>query len=505
MKLASLVITLVVFGAAIPYAQAQDTETREVYISGIGSDKNEAIKDALSKAVAQVCGQRVSASQNIENDMKSQANYSSDGEVSSVDRTKRSNEKVNALSDGMAEKYEILSETKWTGGTIKLDIIATIGKCFEPNSVADQLVSNTAQTNELLSKMLETMDKKSDLSQADATAVSGYRKAAEQGDADAQYSLGFAYENGRGVTQDYAAAFSWYRKAADQGNAYAQVNLGAMYANGTGVTQNETIAVSWFRKAADQGNADAQYNLGNMYENGTGVTQDYATAFSWYRKAADQGNTQAQYSLGVMYDNGRGVTQNGTNAVSWYRKAADRGYAQALNSLGAMYANARGVTQDYAAAFSWFRKAADQGNAQAQYSLGVMYEEGRGVTQDYAAAFSWFRKAADQGDADAQFNLGYMYITGRGVARVATNGPIAASWFRKAADQGNTQAQFSLGVMYADGIGVTQDYVQALKWYNLGAASGVEQAKTNRDELAAKMTSAQIAEAQRLARAWVKK
>jgi TPR repeat protein len=433
MKLASLVITLVVFGAAIPYAQAQDTETREVYISGIGSDKNEAIKDALSKAVAQVCGQRVSASQNIENDMKSQANYSSDGEVSSVDRTKRSNEKVNALSDGMAEKYEILSETKWTGGTIKLDIIATIGKCFEPNSVADQLVSNTAQTNELLSKMLETMDKKSDLSQADATAVSGYRKAAEQGDADAQNSLGFAYDNGRGVTQDYAAAFSWYRKAADQGNA------------------------------------DAQYNLGNMYENGTGVTQDYATAFSWYRKAADQGNTQAQYSLGFMYDNGRGVTQNGTIAVSWYRKAADRGYAQALNSLGAMYANARGVTQDY------------------------------------AAAFSWFRKAADQGDADAQFNLGYMYITGRGVARVATNGPIAASWFRKAADQGNTQAQFSLGVMYADGIGVTQDYVQALKWYNLGAASGVEQAKTNRDELAAKMTSAQIAEAQRLARAWVKK
>ena len=53
--------------------------------------------------------------------------------------------------------------------------------------------------------------------------------------------------------------------------------------------------------------------------------------------------------------------------------------------------------------------------------------------------------------------------------------------------------------------GAAQDYVQALKWYNLGAASGNEQAKTNRDSLAEKMTSAQIAEAQRLARAWVKK
>jgi TPR repeat protein len=59
--------------------------------------------------------------------------------------------------------------------------------------------------------------------------------------------------------------------------------------------------------------------------------------------------------------------------------------------------------------------------------------------------------------------------------------------------------------MYADGIGVAQDYVQAHKWYNLSAASGVEQAKTNRDSLAAKMTSIQITEAQRLARAWVKK
>lgn len=162
MKLGSLAFSLMVFGAAIPYAQAQDTETREVYISGIGSDKNEAIKDALSKAVAQVCGQRVSTSQNIESDMKSQANYSSDGKVSSVDRTKRSNEKVNALSDGMAEKYEILSETKLTSGNIKLDVLTTVGKCFEPNSVTDQVVFNTDQTNKLLSKMLEAIDRKSE-------------------------------------------------------------------------------------------------------------------------------------------------------------------------------------------------------------------------------------------------------------------------------------------------------------------------------------------------------
>ena len=64
----------------------------------------------------------------------------------------------------------------------------------------------------------------------------------------------------------------WYRKAADQGIAEAQFNLGVMYRDGQGVTQDYAEAVKWFRKAADQGNADAQFNLGVMYRNGEGVT-----------------------------------------------------------------------------------------------------------------------------------------------------------------------------------------------------------------------------------------
>jgi TPR repeat protein len=65
--------------------------------------------------------------------------------------------------------------------------------------------------------------------------------------------------------------------------------------------------------------------------------------------------------------------------------------------------------------------------------------------------------------------------------------------------------QIYLGVMYANGQGVAQDYVQAHKWLNLGAASGNADALKNRDLVASKMTPAQIAEAQRLASAWRKK
>jgi TPR repeat protein len=46
------------------------------------------------------------------------------------------------------------------------------------------------------------------------------RKQGEQGDVNAQFALGFMYQEGKpqGVPQDYAEAARWYRLAADQGN-----------------------------------------------------------------------------------------------------------------------------------------------------------------------------------------------------------------------------------------------------------------------------------------------
>ncbi len=73
-----------------------------------------------------------------------------------------------------------------------------------------------------------------------ATALREFRVLAEQGDADAQYNLGFMYSEG--VPQDYVQAGKWYRTAAEQGNAKAQHNLGVMYSTGHGVPQDYTKA-----------------------------------------------------------------------------------------------------------------------------------------------------------------------------------------------------------------------------------------------------------------------
>ena len=78
----------------------------------------------------------------------------------------------------------------------------------------------------------------------------------------------------------------------------------------------------------------------------------------------------------------------------------------------------------------------------------------------------------------------------------------AVKWFRLAANQGYANAQATLGFRYANGEGVPKDYVQAYMWSNLGAAGGDELGGKNRDLVAARMTPADISEAQRLSREW---
>jgi len=202
--------------------------------------------------------------------------------------------------------------------------------------------------------------------------------------------------------EDYAEVVKLYGKAAEDGNAKAQFNLGFCYGKGQGVAQDYAKAVEWWQKAADQGYAPAQFALGLSYKMGLGVPQDYAKAIEWYRKAADQGDAQAQSGLGICYDNGQGVVADHAKAAEWYRKAAEQGNALSQYNLGFCYLYGQGLSKDDAKAVEWFRKAAEQGNVNAQYNLGVAYYNGQGIPQDYDLAASWLCKAAAQGDADAK-------------------------------------------------------------------------------------------------------
>ena len=72
------------------------------------------------------------------------------------------------------------------------------------------------------------------------------------------------YALGKGVATNYAEAFRWNQKAAEQGDAAAQCTLGRMYFRGTGVATSYAEAAKWWRKAAEQDDVNAQDSLGLM-------------------------------------------------------------------------------------------------------------------------------------------------------------------------------------------------------------------------------------------------
>jgi len=105
---------------------------------------------------------------------------------------------------------------------------------------------------------------------------------------------------------------------------------------------------------------------------------------------------------------------------------------------------------------------------------------------------------------EAQLKLGAMYYIG--LLCTPKDYTQAVKWWQKAAEQGDAAGQQLLGVAYYKGAGVPQDYVEAHKWANLaaGRATGEtrETSAKQRDLVAAELTPAQIAEAQKLAREW---
>jgi hypothetical protein len=65
--------------------------------------------------------------------------------------------------------------------------------------------------------------------------------------------LALRYEHGRGVEQDYQKAFRLYCLAADRGDSEAYYALGWMHFNGRGVAPDPAVAAGWFEKAAAAG------------------------------------------------------------------------------------------------------------------------------------------------------------------------------------------------------------------------------------------------------------
>jgi len=157
---------------------------------------------------------------------------------------------------------------------------------------------------------------------------------ANQGDAEAQFHLGWMYANGLKVPRNLVKAAELYRKAAEQGHAEAQYNLGIMYKYGIGVNEDQDQSVLLLKKAAEQGNVDAQFTMGIRYSNAPEVSDSVALDIvEQCRKAAEEGHPEAQFYLATLYKLGLGVSLDLEQAKEWYQKSADQGVGIAQDML----------------------------------------------------------------------------------------------------------------------------------------------------------------------------
>lgn len=242
--------------------------------------------------------------------------------------------------------------------------------------------------------------------------VSALQAAAERGDPAGQVHYGQLFESGTGVPKDYQQALYWTTKAAKQGYAKAQTSLGTTYYYGymsQGIPKNRSEALTWFKKGAEGGHDHAQYMYGVMLADGDSVDKDMRKAVNWWGKAAAQGNRDATKRLQKLESDGGGSLLKGLpreNGIIGLQQRAQQGDPAAQHELGDRLYSGKGITQDTAAAIDWLRKAlpsylrqAEQGDAESQYEVGnMLWHINRGPT---AESFVWYKKAASQGHVDA--------------------------------------------------------------------------------------------------------
>jgi TPR repeat protein len=330
-------------------------------------------------------------------------------------------------------------------------------------------------------------------------AIQLWSKLANQGDPESQYTLGWIFESGQGVTQDIEKAVYWYQKAAELNNVPAQFVLATIYDKGIGLPKNPEIAITWYLKAANQGDAEAQFQLGLHHQQGRGVEKNETTSLSWYQKAAQQGHLTAQINLGKIYQSGKGIKKNNSIAIEWYEKAAQQNNALAQYQLARMHELGRGVPPnnilalqlylksanknfapaaykvaefhelgqtgkvDFQAAVKWYTTAAMKGNNAAQFKLGTLYQHGQGVQKNIRTAIDWYQQAAQQNYAQAYYQLGLIYEHGE--QEIKINTAQAFNYYEKSSALGNSHAHSRLGNFYENGIGVEEDLNQATELY----------------------------------------
>lgn len=273
------------------------------------------------------------------------------------------------------------------------------------------------------------------------------------------------------VEQDKLKGVGLYIKAAEQGNAYAQFQLAVMYFTGVPgvVEQDRQKAFVLFTLAAEQGNARAQVHLAGMYDTGIleVVAQNKLKAFELYSSAAEQGDTSARHERAKMCC--QHIPEfnlpNYVEAIAVYDELSRDNYAPSMYELGRIhYEGLYGEDKDVQQGLVLLTNAANLGNSDAQYMLatilaneGMPNEEGQ-LIQNFQVAHTLLVQAAEQNHPGAQLAMANKYINGDpNVENFEKNILKACEMLSNATEQNYAPALYETAILYINNILETQE------------------------------------------------
>lgn len=157
----------------------------------------------------------------------------------------------------------------------------------------------------------------------------------------------------------------------------------------------------------------------------------------------------------------------------------------------------------YGEALAEFERLAAGGDSVAQLYAGLMHDNGLGTAKDAARAFYWYMRAAKQEQPRAQFNVADMLYHGSGTKQ---DRHAAMAWYERSANNGFAEAQYRWGMELQSGRYVPRDLVTAFMWLTIASdqdvGGGMAPAMRARNDLAGRLTRAQMEQARHKIRVW---
>lgn len=282
-------------------------------------------------------------------------------------------------------------------------------------------------------------------------------KAMEANFAPAFRLLGDKMLHSKKAGEGYLMASGLYQKAAELGDARAQYLYGKiMHLSSSSVT-TENTSVEWLLLSANNNYSPAYVELGHIYEE----RGNYVRAFDYYLSAQKEDDPEASLALASMYFLGHGTDQDFNVAYKLLVKAASQSLPIAQFNLANMLVKGSLGRIDYARASQLYVLAAKNNFRAAAFALQEHQSTCLSLTSNDEVSIKACTLASAFSNKDVAFRMGELHQNGA----IANGGNLMAqAWYIEAACNGHRKARLKVIQNYAYGVGVEKNLIKAYSW-----------------------------------------